>query len=360
VPKLTCGRCHGDLRMAEKYGIETAAVESYADSYHGLASRAGAVTVANCASCHGVHDIQPSSDPRSHIHPDNLSATCGSCHPGAGRTFAIGEVHVLPTDRAHPVVYWARAAYLWLIWLTIGGMLVHNGLDLWRKVRSPLPRPDPRHAPRRERMGRGFRIAHGMMMASFVTLVYSGFALKYPESFWAAPLLRWEESVNFRGWLHRGAAIVMLAAFAVHIVHLVIDRHARACMRRMAPTWHDVTELREKLLWLVGRREKPPHSPALGYAEKAEYLALVWGTIVMAVTGFVLWFENPALRLLPKWTSDLATVIHFYEAILATLAILVWHFYFVIFDPVIYPMDTAWLTGREAPGRAVEREGVKP
>jgi hypothetical protein len=76
------------------------------------------------------------------------------------------------------------------------------------------------------------------------------------------------------------------------------------------------------------------------YAEKAEYLALVWGTLVMVVTGFLLWFENWTLAHLPKWTSDVATVVHFYEAILASLAILVWHFYFVIFDPLVYPLDT--------------------
>ena len=76
---------------------------------------------------------------------------------------------------------------------------------------------------------------------------------------------------------------------------------------------------------------------------------------VMAVTGFILWFENWSLANLPKWASDVATVVHFYEAVLATLAIVVWHFYFVIFDPLVYPLDTTFLTGREAPGRMLER-----
>jgi hypothetical protein len=44
--------------------------------------------------------------------------------------------------------------------------------------------------------------------------------------------------------------------------------------------------------------------------------------------------------------ADAATALHWYEAILATLAILIWHFYGVIFDPEIYPMDTAWITGK--------------
>jgi cytochrome b subunit of formate dehydrogenase len=107
--------------------------------------------------------------------------------------------------------------------------------------------------------------------------------------------------------------------------------------------------------WYVGARADMPRSPALGYVEKLEYLAVVWGTLVMAASGFVLWFDTWSLAHLPKWLMDVATVVHFYEAVLATLAIVVWHFYSVIFDPLVYPMDTAWLTGRESPGRALER-----
>jgi hypothetical protein len=66
----------------------------------------------------------------------------------------------------------------------------------------------------------------------------------------------------------------------------------------------------------------------------------------MAVTGFLLWGENWTLRHFPKWVMDAATAAHWYEAILATLSILVWHWYLVIFDPDVYPMDMAWLTGK--------------
>jgi hypothetical protein len=65
----------------------------------------------------------------------------------------------------------------------------------------------------------------------------------------------------------------------------------------------------------------------------------------MIVTGFMLWGNNLMLALFPKLWLDVATSVHFYEALLATLAIVVWHFYTVIFDPDVYPMDTAWLTG---------------
>jgi hypothetical protein len=66
----------------------------------------------------------------------------------------------------------------------------------------------------------------------------------------------------------------------------------------------------------------------------------------MVATGCVAWFRDISLRLLPKWCIDLCLLIHFMEAILACLAILVWHFYWTLFDIDVYPMNWAWLTGR--------------
>ena len=83
----------------------------------------------------------------------------------------------------------------------------------------------------------------------------------------------------------------------------------------------------------------------------------MWGTFLMADTGFMLWFEDLSLRYFPKWVSDVATAAHYYEAILATAAIAVWHFYLVIFDPDVYPMDKAWITGK---ARAAHLEETRP
>ena len=69
----------------------------------------------------------------------------------------------------------------------------------------------------------------------------------------------------------------------------------------------------------------------------------------------LLWANNLVLRFLPKSWLDVATSVHFYEAVLATLAIVVWHFYSVIFDPDVYPLNTAFLTGysvKQAPKHA--------
>jgi hypothetical protein len=66
----------------------------------------------------------------------------------------------------------------------------------------------------------------------------------------------------------------------------------------------------------------------------------------MGVTGLMIWFKIDVTWLCPRWIVDVATTIHYYEAILACLAIVVWHFYHVLFAPGIYPMNFAWWDGK--------------
>jgi hypothetical protein len=136
----TCGRCHASTRIVEKYGMRTQRLSTFEDSYHGLALRSGRLTVANCGSCHGVHNILPSNDPRSMIHPANLATTCGQCHPNAGENFAKGPVHLTEAQREGKTVAIIRALYIGLIVVIIGGMVIHNALDFVRKSRHVLRR----------------------------------------------------------------------------------------------------------------------------------------------------------------------------------------------------------------------------
>jgi cytochrome b subunit of formate dehydrogenase len=351
----TCGRCHDSVRLTQKYGLARGQVASFRESFHGLALRAGQLEAANCGSCHGVHDILPSRDPRSHVHAANLPETCGKCHPGAGETFALGPVHMLGATLGARAVGWVRFAYLWLIGVVCGAMVVHNVLDLVhkaRRARSPLPSPG---APLPERMSRALRWQHGLVMLTFPVLVYTGFALTYPESWWAAPLLRWENTLGLRGTLHRVAALLMLASLGWHLGHLLASRRLRACLSGLRWSRRDARDLVRALRRSLGGHGPPPAGEKFSYVEKVEYWAFLWGSALMALTGFVLWFENASLRYLPHWLLDVATAIHFYEAILATAAIVVWHLYWVVFDPEIYPMDAAWWHGRMPPARAGER-----
>jgi cytochrome b subunit of formate dehydrogenase len=345
VSAQTCGRCHADARLARLYDLPADRVPSYADSYHGLALRGGSLVAANCASCHGVHHILRSSNPRSTVNAANLRRTCGQCHQGIGDKLAIGLVHVqTASGPAHPVVHWIRWIYWILIPLTLGFMVFHNLLDLIAKSMRPKQLRDS--GQRVIRMNLWFRIAHWGVMLSFPTLVMTGFALKYPDSWWSAPFLVWGKQDSFRGLLHRAAAVVLIVATLYHFIHLTVNRKDRAFLSAMMPKWKDVTDLFEVLLHNLGIRGTAPQFGKFNYAEKIEYWAFLWGTAVMGISGFLLWFNNLALRYFPKWTTDAATAVHWYEALLATFSILLWHFYQVIFDPLVYPMDTAWLHGK--------------
>jgi cytochrome b subunit of formate dehydrogenase len=355
IPAETCGRCHGDTRMSEKFGLLPDKVPAFHDSFHGLALRAGQLTAANCASCHGVHDIRPSSDPRSHVHAANLPQTCGKCHPGAGTRFALGPVHV-GTTANFPVLFWIRIIYLWVICITVGLMVAHNALDLIHKTRHRAESHSfvvTGEAP--QRMSRSLRWQHGLIMVSFPLLGYTGFALTYPESWWAAPLLRWETSLGLRGYLHRAAAVILLAALVWHLLELGFSEKRRRRMKKQLFHLQDLRNLWQMVRYYLGLRSDPPHQGEFNYAEKFEYWAFMWGMVLMTVTGLLLWFENWSLQYLPKISTDIATTIHFYEAVLATLAIVFWHFYWVIFDPDVYPMDAAWWHGRSPAARLKER-----
>jgi cytochrome b subunit of formate dehydrogenase len=345
VSSATCGRCHADERLDARYNLPADRVSTFADSFHGLASRAGSQTVANCASCHGVHNIFASTDSRSTVNPANLAHTCGGCHAGAGQTFAIGPVHVRPQAKTeHPVVRTIRWTYWILIPLTLGFMFLHNLLDFLRKVVHKGPRTDS--GDEVKRMNFHFRMAHWLTVISFPVLVITGFALKFPDAWWARPMLLWERHFAFRGTVHRIAAIVLLASLGYHVVHLIMIRRDRAVLRYLMPSLHDLRDLGDLFLYNLGIAGTRPAFGAFSYAEKLEYWAFLWGTMLMAVSGVILWFNNLALRYLPKWVTDAATALHFYEAILATFSILIWHMYMVVFDPDVYPMDRAWLTGK--------------
>jgi len=342
VAQLTCARCHEGVRLSQEFGIEGRRASTYLASYHGLASRMGSQVVANCASCHGTHSIFPSSDARSTIHPSHLAQTCGQCHPGVTEKFASSKVHVdapLSADVGSKAVRWIRRFYLSMIFAVIGGMLLHNFI-IWRSkvvARRKLQVTFVTRMPMR------FRWQHATLLVSFFTLVLTGFALKFPGS-WFEQMLGMSE--HLRQILHRIAAVTLIAVSIYHIFDVIFSRDGRKFAHDMFPTLDDVRGAWQNVAYYLGLTSRKPDFPRFNYAEKAEYWALVWGMIVMAVTGVMLWAKVMVGNHLARWWLDVATAIHFYEAVLATLAILVWHFYQVFFDPDVYPMNWAWWDGK--------------
>ena len=358
----TCGSCHDDVKLTRKFGLPSDRLVSFDSSFHGLAAKAGSQTVANCASCHGAHYILPSSDPKSTINAKNLPKTCGQCHPGAGTRFAISQIHVTEGQKEPDALRWVREFYLLVIPVTIGLMLLHNGGDWIRKViRLRFASQARRQRGAASSHGGvrmlGFeRLQHAVLVISFFTLVWTGFALKYPDQWWARPLLMMEGSHSMRSLIHRVAAVVFMAVTVTHLVSLIVSRKLRAHWKEMWPNINDPREALSGFAYNLGLGDTPPARSPHSYVEKAEYWAVVWGAAVMIATGVLLWANNFVLRHLAKSWLDVATSVHFYEALLATLAIVVWHLYSVIFDPDVYPLNTAFWTGDSVKKPEAEKE----
>lgn len=340
----TCTGCHDAEHINSKFSMPSDRIKTFADSYHGLAARGGAKTVANCSSCHGWHKVMPSSDPRSTVHPSNLVRTCGECHPGTGEKFAKIKIHEALSGAGSPIARFFELVYMILIPLVIGSMIIHNTLDLVRKSRAKGNLPPARQHPEIH-MSMQERLQHGVMVVAFLILGYSGFALKYPDAWWAIPF-QFMGGEEGRRLFHRVAAFIFALVCVWHLAWLLLMREGRVLLKDMLFRISDYTDMVKSLAFYLKLREDRPALPRYSYIEKAEYWALVWGTVVMLLTGAILLFHNLALQHFPFWVLETARVVHYMEAVLACLAIVVWHFYWVIYDPDIYPMNVAWITGK--------------
>ena len=211
------------------------------------------------------------------------------------------------------------------------------------------------------RMTLNERLQHINLAVNFTLLVITGFALSYSTAFWVSPISDLPMGMTFRGFLHRlcGVATVFLGGY--HLLYLAFTPRGREIARDMIPGLKDAIDLWETLKnnLYINRPAKELKMPRFNFREKLEYLGLIWGTIVMTVTGAILWFKTEWLQFFPMWTWDVARTVHFYEAVLATLTIIVWHFYSVIFSPDTYPMSWAWITGYLTEHEMKEEHGLE-
>ncbi|MBP1683773.1 MAG: Formate dehydrogenase-like protein cytochrome b subunit [Ignavibacteriaceae bacterium] len=308
--------------------------------------------MANCASCHGAHNIKPSSDSTSTVSKANVVKTCGGCHPGANERFTVGKIHITRQEESEPIIYFIATMYISLIFMVIGIMFVHNIVDFFRK--SKIKKMKQRGLIREERHGHRLylrmtvneRIQHATMAISFMILVITGFMLSYPNSWWASHIRDLSsDTFEYRSLIHRIAAVVMVAVSLYHIYYVSFTVRGRQLIKDLLPRYQDIRDAIDVAKFNLGFSKAKPKLDRFSYVEKAEYWALIWGTIVMSATGVIMWFNNYFMGIITKLGWDIARTVHYYEAWLAFLAIVVWHFYFVIFNPDVYPMSLAWWKG---------------
>jgi formate dehydrogenase gamma subunit len=341
----TCGECHNDPLIISKYGLQAGVVGSYLDSYHGWAAQRSCDLTATCVDCHSAHSVLPEEDPASTIHAHNLVATCGQCHEGADTAFAASYNHRTASMADNPVNRIIRGVYLWLIVLVIGGMVLHN-LVIMNYFMIRRRREHAANGGTVTRFTRNEVFQHLTLTVAFVVLAITGFALRFPEAFWVEWLTGMGMTEVLRRNVHRAAGVLLFLTSFYHAYYVLVTVRGREELKAMLPATGDLKDLRDNLRYHTFRSDKKVKFGRYDYSQKGEYWALVWGTVIMAATGLVLWFPTVIARFLPAVLIPASQTIHYYEAWLATLAVLVWHFFFVIFHPEEYPMSWTWLTGK--------------
>jgi predicted CXXCH cytochrome family protein len=93
----TCTKCHADAAFMRMYNpaLPVDQLDKYRTSVHGMRNAKGDAKVAQCASCHGTHDIRNAKDTKSSVYPTNVPSTCSHCHSNA----EYMKEYKIPTDQ---------------------------------------------------------------------------------------------------------------------------------------------------------------------------------------------------------------------------------------------------------------------
>ncbi len=203
------------------------------------------------------------------------------------------------------------------------------------------------------RFSRLNRLLHAGMIVSFISLALTGMTLKFSYTGWAAFLSRLFGGYQSAGFIHRLAAVVMVAVFITHVVDLFRRK------KREYGSWKallfgpdtmlmnkkDLHDVRDSFKWFLGMGPRPQYG-RWTYWEKFDYFAVFWGMVVIGSTGLTLWFPEFFTLVFPGWALNVATIIHSDEALLATGFIFTVHFFNTHLRPEKFPMDMVIFTGR--------------
>jgi len=190
------------------------------------------------------------------------------------------------------------------------------------------------------------RIQHVVMFVGFFVLMLTGLPLFFPENPVVRSIFFFSTSFHVRGIIHRSAAVLLIVLCIYHFGYCLFMRRGHEDLKEMLVRKKDLKDIVDLFLYNLGVRNDKPKFGKFNFKEKFEYWAVVWGTAVMVITGLMMWYVEAAMIIFPKWALDVARIIHGYEAILAFLAVIIWHFYNVHLNPSVFPMSRVWITGR--------------
>jgi len=192
------------------------------------------------------------------------------------------------------------------------------------------------------------RLQHIFMFVPFIILVFTGFPIKYPDSTFGGWVFAVMGGIENARYIHRVAAAIMIVDFVFHVgyvfYNIIINRTPLSKLY-LLPNMKDARDIASNLKYFLFLSDERPKFHKFSYIEKFDYWAVFWGMFIMAGSGLILWFPVEFSRILPGVVIQIAYIAHSDEALLAFLAIAIWHFYNVHFNPRVWPANKVWYKG---------------
>ncbi len=203
--------------------------------------------------------------------------------------------------------------------------------------------PEEREERSFERFGKNFRYQHMLMFVSVITLIVTGMPLKFPEfdisKFIVIDLLG---GLHNSTLIHRIGAVGLIIVGIWHLIYSVGSKVGRRDFFLMIPNLKDASDFMCRMRYYIGKEKNGPKFGRFSFIEKFDYWAVYWGMVIMIGSGAIMWFKE----LFPKYFYDIGREMHSDEGLLATLSIIIWHFYNVHFNPEVFPMSWTWWHGQ--------------
>jgi formate dehydrogenase gamma subunit len=173
------------------------------------------------------------------------------------------------------------------------------------------------------------RLAHALLLVSFTMLAITGLPQKYATAGWGQWMIGVFGGIELTRQIHHIFAILMMLLAVYHIMDIGYKIFVRHVRLTMLPSFKDVKDALQAFLYNLGISRKHPQMGRYTFEEKVEYWALIWGIVMMALTGFMMWNPITTTRFLPGEIIPASKAAHGGEALLAVLAIIIWHMYAV-------------------------------